>query len=66
MRNKIKEFRKRISYTPENIGGGCMTGKVLTSKEAKEISSYIADYKSNKNCFSSKAKPSAEQKVKNS
>lgn len=54
MKSLRKGSRKKLSYTPENVGGGCMTGKVLTKAEAKRIPSYIADYKLNKKLFSSK------------
>ena len=39
---------KKISYTPENVGGGCMTGKIATKAEVKEISSYLAQYKASR------------------
>jgi hypothetical protein len=39
---------KKLSYTPENVGGGCMTGRVMTDAETKKVSSFIAQYKANK------------------
>jgi hypothetical protein len=48
MNNTTKGSREGLFYTPENVGGGCMTGKVSTNPEVKEISSYIADYKKKK------------------
>jgi len=63
MKSMIKERRNRPFYMPENVGGGCMTGKVSTNAGAKKISSYIADYKSNRILFSSKTKSIAGQKV---
>jgi hypothetical protein len=48
--NKVvaKKSKIRRSYTPENIGGSCMTGRVATEAEAKKVSSFIAQYKANK------------------
>jgi len=42
MKNKTKRKAERPFYTPENVGGGCMTGRVSTNAEVKKISSYIA------------------------
>jgi hypothetical protein len=40
--------KKKLSYIPENVGGGCMTGRVMTDAETKKVSSFIAQYKANK------------------
>jgi hypothetical protein len=52
--NKVvtKKSKIRRPYTPENIGGGCMTGRVATEAEAKKVSSFITQYKANKKPFS--------------
>ena len=48
---------KKASYTPENVGGGCMTGRVMTEAETKKLSSFIRDYKANKKFSSPNTKP---------
>ena len=48
MKSVAKKGIKKTSYTPENIGGGCMTGRVMTEVETKKLSSFIAQYKANK------------------
>jgi hypothetical protein len=48
---------KKLSYTPENVGGGCMTGRVTTDTEAKKLSSFIAQLKGNKKASQSLSKP---------
>jgi hypothetical protein len=48
MKSVSKKRVKKLSYTPENVGGGCMTGRVMTDTESKKISSFIAQYKGNK------------------
>jgi hypothetical protein len=57
MKGIIKKSIKKVSYTPENVGGGCMTGRVMNDAEAKEVSSYIAQYKDKKKAFPSSKKP---------
>jgi hypothetical protein len=52
MKSVTKRRAKKLSYTPENVGGGCMTGKVMTDAETKKVSSFIAQYKANKKPFS--------------
>jgi hypothetical protein len=48
MKGVAKKSIKKLSYTPENVGGGCMTGRVMTDAETKKVSSFIAQYKANK------------------
>ena len=43
-----KKGTKKPVYTPDNVGGGCMTGRVMTEVETKKLSSFIIDYKANK------------------
>lgn len=59
MKGVTKKAIKKVSYTPENVGGSCMTGRVMSDAEAKKVSSYIAQYKEKKKAYSSskKAKP---------
>ena len=56
MKGVIKKSIKKTSYTPENIGGACMTGRVMSDGEAKALSSIIADYKEKK-----KASPASKK-----
>jgi hypothetical protein len=51
MRNRAKKSVKKLSYTPENVGGGCMTGRVITDAETKKVSAFIAQYKASKKRF---------------
>jgi hypothetical protein len=48
---------KKVTYTPENVGGGCMTGRVMSDTEAKKVSSFIAGYKAKKKSPVSTKKP---------
>jgi hypothetical protein len=48
MKNVTKKSAKKLSYTPENVGGGCMTGRIMPETEAKKLSAFIAQYKANK------------------
>ena len=48
MKSLTKKGMKKTSYSPENVGGGCMTGRVLTEVETKKLSTFIAQYKANK------------------
>jgi hypothetical protein len=59
MKNATSKKIKKLSYTPENVGGGCMTGRISTVAETKKISSFIAQYKANKKSVSPalKSKP---------
>jgi hypothetical protein len=54
-----KKDTKKPVYTPENVGGGCMTGRVMTETETKKLSSFIIDYKANKKFSSPDSKPKA-------
>jgi len=57
MKSVTKNRVKKLSYSPENVGGGCMTGRVMTEAETKKVSSFISQYKATKKPFSpSKAK----------
>lgn len=56
MKGVVKKSIKKVSYTPENVGGGCMTGRVMSDAEAKDISSFIAQYKEKK-----KASPASKR-----
>jgi hypothetical protein len=56
MKGVIKKSIKKVSYTPENVGGGCMTGRVMSDAEAKDVSSIIAQYKEKK-----KASPASKR-----
>jgi len=57
MKGVVKKSIKKVSYTPENVGGGCMTGRVMSDAEAKNVSSYIAQYKEKKRVIPSSKKP---------
>lgn len=57
MKSLTKKGMKKASYTPENVGGGCMTGRVMTEAETKKLSSFIIDYKANKKLSSPNTKP---------
>jgi len=57
MRGITKKAIKKVSCTPENVGGGCMTGRVMSDTEAKEISSFISQYKDKKKASASSKKP---------
>jgi hypothetical protein len=57
MKSLTKKGMKKTSYTPENVGGGCMTGRVMTEAETKKVSSFIIDYKADKKLTSPNAKP---------
>ena len=59
MKGTNQKAIKKIVYTPENFGGSCMTGRVMSDTEAKKVSSYIAQYKEKKKAYSpsKKAKP---------
>ena len=59
MKSVAKKSLKKLSYTPENVGGGCMTGRVMTDSEAKKLSAFIAQYKANKKASSFSSKPKA-------
>jgi len=48
---------KKASYTPENVGGGCMTGRVMTEAETQKLSSFIVQYKANKKPSTAASKP---------
>lgn len=54
MKEVTKKAVRKILYTPENIGGACMTGKVMSDKEAKKASSYIVQYKAKRKADSAK------------
>ena len=57
MKSLTKKSMKKASYTPENVGGGCMTGRVMTEAETKKLSSFIIDYKANKKPSSPNTRP---------
>lgn len=59
MKGVTKKSVKKLSYTPENVGGGCMTGRIMTDSEAQKVSSFIAQYKASKKPSSSASKPKA-------
>jgi hypothetical protein len=59
MKGVTKKSVKKLSYTPENVGGGCMTGRIMTDSEAQKVSSFIAQYKAGKKPSSSAPKPKA-------
>jgi hypothetical protein len=44
----IADYKKRKDHTPENVGGGCMTGHVMSDSEANQVASFIDQYKSTK------------------
>ena len=48
MKDVAKKGIKKLSYNPENVGGGCMSGRVMSDPEANQIAAFIAEYKSNK------------------
>ena len=48
MKNVTKKGIKELVFTPENVSGGCMTGRILTAAGTKKISSFISQYKANK------------------
>ena len=51
----MKEVIKRKPpYTPETIGGACMTGRVMSDAEVIKISSYIIQYKARQKADSAK------------
>jgi hypothetical protein len=56
MKSVARKSVKKLSYTPENVGGGCMTGRVMTDAETKKVSTFIAQYKASKKRFAA-AKP---------
>ncbi|HEY4062636.1 MAG TPA: hypothetical protein VGM30_12075 [Puia sp.] len=57
MKSVVNRTIKKVSYTPENVGGGCMTGRVMSDTEAKKVSSFIAQYKTKKRAPASTKKP---------
>lgn len=57
MKGIVKKAIKKVSYTPENVGGGCMTGRVMNDTEAKRVSSFISQYKDKKKASASSKKP---------
>lgn len=57
MKGITKKTIKKVSYTPENVGGGCMTGRVMNDTEAKNLSSFISQYKDKKKASASSKKP---------
>ena len=54
-----KKGTKKPVYTPENVGGGCMTGRVMTESETQKFLSFIVDYKANKKFSSPNTKPTS-------
>jgi hypothetical protein len=57
MKSLTKKGMKKASYTPENVGGGCMTGRVMTEAETQKLSSFIVQYKANKKPSTAASKP---------
>jgi len=45
MKGTIKKTIKKSIYSPENVGGACMTGRIMSDTEAKKISSFLSQYK---------------------
>jgi len=44
----MKETMKRKMYSPENVGGACMTGRIMDEIEVKKVSSFLSQYKAKK------------------
>jgi hypothetical protein len=42
----------KLIGNPENVGGSCMTGRIMNDTEGKKVSSYIAQYKEKKKAYS--------------
>ena len=42
---KSKVNNKQVDYTPETINGACMTGRIPTEKEFKEMEVFFAKRK---------------------
>jgi hypothetical protein len=48
MKGTIKKAVKKSVYSPENVGGACMTGRIMNDAEAKKVSSFLSQYKAKK------------------
>ena len=48
MKGIIKKAAKKGMYSPENVGGACMTGRIMDDAEAKKVSSFLSQYKARK------------------
>jgi hypothetical protein len=54
MKGTIKKAIKKSIYSPENVGGACMTGRILNEAEAKKVTSFLSQYKAKKKSSSKK------------
>lgn len=59
MKSLNKKGTKKPVYMPENVGGGCMTGRIMTKAEAQKLSSFLRVYKVNKKFSTHDTKPKA-------
>jgi len=48
MKGTIKKTVKKSAYSPENVGGACMTGRIMDEAEVKKVSSFLSQYKAKK------------------
>ena len=57
---------KKGTYTPENVGGACMTGRIMSNSEIEEVSSYIAQFKAKKKTRLTTEKSKSKRKATSS
>jgi hypothetical protein len=54
MKGTVKKAAKKSTYSPENVGGACMSGRVMDDGEAKRVSSFLSQYKTKKRASTKK------------
>jgi hypothetical protein len=50
----MKVTIKQKMYSPENVGGACMTGQIMNDAEVRKVSSFLSQYKAKKKASTKK------------